>query len=374
MNVLGLLPVVGQPRFAKRIAMMREQGAEVRCLAFERPYHKGRPPDCALEVLGRIPHGRYLFRLRVFLRSIGVIRRRIKDTDVVYAFGLDMLLLGWLASLFLNKPLVLEIGDIRAVQTAGGLKGRLFRVLDKWLVRRADLVVFTAEDFYRRYYQGWLGLRLNHRIIENKIDFPVTPTAPKPLADGDTLVIGYFGVLRCEWSVHALAALADAYPDRLRIKVAGFSLLPAALLEDLDRRANVTVQGPYCSPRDLPALYGEVDMIWASYAPIAADDWNLRWARTNRFYEACAFGRPLVTRQGSNDGKWVAEYDIGLTLDAVEPDQVVTRFKEVSPAVLRRWQENMRALPSPVFACTDEASSLHEAMRELVSQGRDHRP
>jgi len=202
----------------------------------------------------------------------------------------------------------------------------------------------------------------------------VTPTAPKPLADGDTLVIGYFGVLRCEWSVRALAALADAYPDRLRIKVAGFSLLRAALLEDLDRRANVTVQGPYRSPRDLPALYGEVDMVWASYAPIAADDWNLRWARTNRFYEACAFGRPLVTRQGSNDGKWVAEYDIGLTLDAVEPEQAVARFKEVSPAVLRRWQENMRALPPSVFACTEEASSLHEAMRELVSQGRDHRP
>lgn len=374
MNVLGLLPVVGQPRFAKRIAMMREQGAEVRCLAFDRPYHKGRPPDCALEVLGRIPHGRYLFRLRVFLRSIDVIRRRIKDVDVVYAFGLDMLLLGWLASLFLNKPLVLEIGDIRAIQTVAGLKGRLFRRLDKWLVRRADLVVFTAEDFYRRYYQDWLGLRLNHRIIENKIDFPVTATAPKPPTDGGTLVIGYFGVLRCEWSMRALAALADAYPDRLRIKVAGFSLLPAALLEDLDRRANVTVQGPYRSPRDLPALYGGVDMIWASYAPIAADDWNLRWARTNRFYEACAFGRPLVTRQGSNDGKWVAEYDIGLTLDAVEPEHVVTRFQEVSPAVLCRWQENMRALPSSVFACTDEASSLHAAMRELVSQGRDHRP
>jgi len=374
MNVLSLLPVVGQPRFARRIAMLQEQGAEVRGLAFDRPYHKGRPPDCRLDVLGEIPHGRYLLRMRVFLRSIGVIRRRIKEAEVVYAFGLDMLLLGWLASLFLNKPLVLEIGDIRAIQTTGGLKGRLFRGLDKWLVRRADLVVFTAEDFYRRYYQGWLGLRLNHRIIENKIDFPVTPVAPKSLTDDDTLVIGYFGVLRCEWSVRALAALADAYPDRLHIKVAGFSLLPAALLEDLDRRDNVTVQGPYRSPGDLPGIYGEVDMIWASYAPIAADDWNLRWARTNRFYEACAFGRPLVTRQGSNDGKWVAEYDIGLTLDAVEPEQVVTRFQEVSPAVLRRWQENMRALPSSVFACTDEASSLHEAMRELVSQGRDHRP
>ena len=60
--------------------------------------------------------------------------------------------------------------------------------------------------------------------------------------------------------------------------------------------------------------------------------------------------------------------DIGPTLDAVEPEHVVTRFQEVSPAVLRRWQENMRALPSSVFACTDEASSLHAAMRELVSQ------
>jgi len=373
MNVLGLLPVVGQPRFAKRIAMLQEQGAEVHCLAFDRPYHKGRPPDCPLDVLGTIPHGRYVFRMRVFLRSIGVIRRRIKDADAVYAFGLDMLLLGWLASLFLNKPLVLEIGDIRAVQTADGIEGRLFRGLDKWLVRRAALVVFTAEDFYRCYYRDWLGLRLNHRVIENKIDFPVTRTGPEPPDDNDTLVIGYFGVLRCEWSVRALAALADAYPERLRIKVAGFSLLPVALLDDLDRRANVSVQGPYRSPQDLPALYDSVDMIWASYAPIAVDDWNLRWARTNRFYEACAFARPLVARWGSNDGKWVTDYDIGLTLDALEPEQVLSRFRDVGPAALRRWEGNMRALSPSVFACTDEASSLHEAMRQLVSQESDDR-
>ena len=41
-------------------------------------------------------------------------------------------------------------------------------------------------------------------------------------------------------------------------------------------------------------VYGRIDLVWACYQPIGPDDWNLRWARPNRFYESCLFQKPLV--------------------------------------------------------------------------------
>ena len=369
LNVVCLLPVLGQPRFAKRVAMMQSQGAEVSCLAFDRPYHKGRQPSCKVKMLGAVPHGRYLARLGVFLRSLWTLRSALKAGPVMYCFGLDMLLLAWLAGLGLRRTLVLEIGDVREIQTSAGWKGALFRRFDRWLVSRAHLVVFTAEDFQEQYYQSWLGCRLPYQVIENKLDQPPALAADQRAALGDRpLVIGYFGLIRCAWSVQALAALADAYPDDIQVRVAGYSLLPEDALAGLAERPNVEVAGEYRSPDDLPRLYGAVDLVWACYAPLTDENWNLRWARTNRFYEACAFRRPMIVRAGSNDGKSTRAYDIGLLVDCDSPDGLVAAFGGVNEARMAQWRRNLDNLDTSVFAYTDEAAQLCSAMRKAAER------
>lgn len=373
MNVVCLLPVTGHPRYAKRISMLKAEGMQVSALAFERPYHKGRPADCPTEIIGRIPHGRYLYRLWVYFRARTLLRRRLRGADAVYCFGLDTLMLTRLALMGRNLPCFLEIGDVRDVQTDSGLSGKLFRALDRWLVRYARGAVFTAPDFYEVYYRQWLGETFPHQVIENKIDFEPAPVPTVPLSR-DLLRIGYFGLLRCVWSARALMEIADGLGERVHIRVAGYSMLPEDILNGLKARGNIDVEGPYQSPTDLPRLYGSVDMVWACYAPIQADDWNLRWARTNRFYEACAFGRPLITRAGSNDGQAVASLRIGLVLDCVEPDQAVEAIAGLSPEAISQWAANSRTLSMSVYAYTDEqarlAGDLHAARLSQESDTR----
>ena len=369
LRVVCMLPVLGQPRFAKRVAMLQSEGADVSCLAFDRPYHKGRQPPCAVDTLGTVPHGRYLARLGVFLRALRTLRRTLQGQPVMYCFGLDMLLLVWFAGLGLRRTLVLEVGDVREIQTAAGWKGALFRRFDRWLVSRANLVVFTAEDFYQQYYRGWLGCRLHHQVIENKLEqAPVLSPDQREPGDAGVLTIGYFGLIRCAWSVRALAALADAYPSGIRIRVAGYSLLPKEELAALADRPNVEVAGEYRSPDDLPDLYGAVDLVWACYAPLTEDNWNLRWARTNRFYEACAFRRPMIVRAGSNDGKSARAYDIGLLVDCDSPQGLVAAFGGVNGARMAQWRRNLDNLDTSVFAYTDEAALLCSAMRKAAER------
>lgn len=367
LRVVCLLPVVGQPRFAKRVAMMQSQGAEVRCLAFDRPYHKGRQPSCPVDTLGSVPHGRYVARFGVFFRSIVKIRKSIRHADVTYCFGLDMLLLCWVSALFTSSKLVLELGDLRYIQTADGLKSTLFRFFDRWLVKKASYVVFTARGYYENYYYDWLRVRLDCMIIENKLDIESAPTNLQlSESSGSPIVIGYFGLLRCDWSIRTLIDLADHHRGSLEVLIAGYWMLPHDLKKEVQSRPNITLLGEYRSPQDLPDLYGRADLVWACYAPIKTDDLKYKWARTNRFYEACAYRKPLIVRQGSGDSETVASHSIGLVTDALNGEDMVKEFQLLKRHDISTWENNMNKLPASVFLYTDEASTLYSALSRIA--------
>ena len=90
------------------------------------------------------------------MASIPSVRRAIKSNDLVYAFGPDMALLCHVSGIGLGRPIILEIGDIREIQTAGGIAGRLMRVVDKYLSNSCHLLVATAHGYIDYYYRQWI--------------------------------------------------------------------------------------------------------------------------------------------------------------------------------------------------------------------------
>ncbi len=103
--------------------MLQNVGFQVEAIAFERKAHKGRMPACSVEIVGVIAHGRYLKWLIKMVARIPLIRRAVKSNDVVYASGPDMAVLCLASGMSFGHPIILEVVNVRELQTAGGLWG-----------------------------------------------------------------------------------------------------------------------------------------------------------------------------------------------------------------------------------------------------------
>lgn len=371
-RVLFVLPVLGQPRHSKRIEMIRSGGAAVEAAAFDRDYHRGRLPDCQVTGLGTISHGKYLRRIPRILRAVRPLSRQIARNDVVYAFGPDMALLSVLARGASRTPVVMEIGDLSRTQTRGGMVGHAVRAGERLLASRCSLVVTTTEAFMENYYRRWLGVRTPGLVLENKIEARVADRtavparAPGRPLDGRPLRIGYFGLLRCGWSWRVLDALVRRHPGRFEVVMAGYPLDPRDIADRSAGRSDFRYLGEYRSPTDLPALYGSVDVVWATYHPLAADDYPHWWARPNRFYESCLFSRPVITRDGTCDSVDVKRWGVGLCVREESVDDTVARLASLTAAEVEGWTDAMARMPRDVYVHGDDTHRLQSSIAALA--------
>lgn len=374
LRILTVLPVLGQPRDSKRIDMLVSLGFDVSVAAFNRAYHSGRVPSRPTQIIGTISHGKYLQRIGRLITALPKLRRAMRDRDIVYASSPDMALLAMIAGVFMGKKFILEVGDVREIQTAEGLKGRLVRIVDRVLTNRCSLLVVTAVGFLDNYYRNWLRSNVPAIVVENKLESSLTVARStavrgnlpqgRPFIDRP-LRIGYFGLLRCQWTWDVLKAFALKHPKDVEIVMAGYPMEPADIAEQAKSIPNVIYSGEYKSPNDLPRLYGGVDIVWACYKFIGPRDWNLKWARPNRFYESCYFGRPLISRLGSSDSKEVDRLKIGFNIQTHEISEVVTELESITAEMVEQWRSNSLELPNSLFIYTNEGEQLKSHIENL---------
>lgn len=367
MKITFLLPVVSHARFRKRVTALENLGVQPKILAFERDDYPGKPWPGGYTSLGKLQRRNYHKRLLPHIKAFPAVLDAAKESDVIYAFSLDSLLLGWLASRALDKRLriVYEVGDIRKVLTEDSLLSRSLRWLERHLLRHVDLLVVTSEAYIVGYYQGILGLTdLQYQVIENKLDMDTLPqqVSTRKKRDG-ILRIGYFGFIRCRRSWEILKRVAEKGHGRVRVYVRGVPKRLEDFEEEARRAPYVEYGGPYIAPDDLPAMYGQVDMEWACFPYRGNGIGNWRWARTNRFYEACFFQRPMFAQKGTEDCRAVESLGIGVCLDLKDLEGTVDRILRVNESELALWQQNLTGLPRNVYVYSDEHNRLMESIQ-----------
>lgn len=357
---------------AKRIDMLQRAGFACESLACERNRSTGRLPACPIGFLGATRNGRYVKRSVAMLRALPRVRAAMRRSDLVYAFNQDMALMALAAGAALDRPIVLETGDVREIQVAGGMRGAAFRALDRLLTDASRLLVLTS-DGYLAYYRRWLGVTIPHLILENKADAPfaaavrVREPAPPARAPrvGRSLRIGCFGLFRDEWPLLALDALTRSNPDRFSVLLAGAPHAPIDA-EEFQRRVEsnpaVEFRGTYRHPDDLSALHDDVDVVLAGNAPKAPHGWSL----TNRLYDACLFGKPLIVRAGTGDAAVVRRHDVGLIVGTGKADDAAAEIAAVPAARWESWRANAASLPPEVYSITTDVSALKAALVDVI--------
>lgn len=374
LRVLCVLPHLTDSRIALRVEMLQQAGFQVEVVVFETRYFPGRLPDCPVESLGRLRFKSYYLRAIEVLMRLPKIRSAIRRNDLVYAFHTDMGLAAAAAGAGLPRPLVLEVHDIKWRQVARGLRGRLIRLVDRCILRASALLVTTSAN-YCAYYRDWLQAELPSLVVENKVagalaaavrakDASESGDGPQ---EGRPLRIGYFGMLKDEWSMQVLESLAASAPDRFHIVLAGTFDYIEDLPQRVARHSNMEHRGPYLSPDALEDLYTGVDLVLSCYSPAAP----YGWAQSNRYYEACLFRRPLIVRADTGDAAEVAQREIGLVIADDGVESAAVAISGITLDELRRWRANMAALPLDVYAYTDEAALLGRAVTAAAADAAE---
>lgn len=364
-RILYLVHDLGDAAVARRTGMLRAGGAEVDLAGFERGA-AGRSLDGARS-LGRTFDADLAQRARavlVWLARPWALARLARCHDVVLARNLEMLLLG-AAARRLGAPkarLVYEALDIHGSLVGHGLRARLLRAVEAFLVRRCDRLIVSSPAFVTRHFSRYRGLP-PVRLVENRAPRveDAAPVPPGPRPPGRPWRIGWFGMIRCRRSLEILQGLVAAAPGAVEVIVRGRPT--PAVFPDFPAEAaaaGLRFEGPY-APEDLPRLYAEVDFVWAvDFYEAAA---NSAWLLSNRLYEGAAAGRPALAQAGVETGRWVERHCAGVVFTDLDRD-LPGFFVRLTPAAYADLEARTAAIP-PEVATYDrnDCLALVEALR-----------
>lgn len=372
MKIIYLLSVVSQVRYQKRVRALERFGAQSEILAFERNYYPGKPWPQGYHSLGHVQHGNYFRRLPILLKAMAYVRSATKAADVIYTFGLDTLLIAWLASRYLGKKvkIVYEVGDIRKILTRDKKVSQFLRWLERYLVRRIDLVVVTSDPYISGYFHDTQKLyNVQYQTIENKLDetdvasLKTRDSLSQSPANNNNLRIGYFGLLRCRRSWQLLREVVKRSGGQIELYMRGIFTGLKDLEDEILSAEFVEYGGPYVSPDELASLYKQVDLVWIAHAHEAN---NYLWARANRFYEACYFKRPMIAQVGTQDGEVVTTLNIGKNIDLLDIEQAIEEVLEIGREQIQIWHDNFEKLPQDIYLYTDEHKKLFDELNVSV--------
>ena len=377
-HVLYLAHDLDDAAIWRRVDMLERAGAQVEVAGFRRG---AVPLPARAMVLGRTRDARLLQRvLTVGTAAWGLARslQGLSKPDVILARNLEMLALAARACQLWPGPpvrVVYEVLDIHRMMLNRAAAGRVLRQIERRLGGNASLVLVSSLGFVRNYFQpnGLFEGRL--RLVENKfVEVPGRRT-PDTDASASPLTIGWFGILRCRWSLRTLDELTRADPGRYRVLLRGRPALDQmpdfhAVVEgnpDLD------YGGPYRYPDDLAQIYGAVRLVWLADRFDAGA--NSDWLLPNRLYEGGAHGRIPIALEGTEVASFLRAKGIGLVLprpDAAAANEVLRLLTEDS---LLRLQAAMRAVPFNTWMTTadDCRSLLNDVLGRAAAAQSDRR-
>lgn len=370
MKITFICPVISHARIQRRMKKLKDLNVEIDILSFERDYYPGKLFFNEYTSLGEIEHANYLKRLPPLFKSLPKVRRAIKNTDVIYTFGLDNLFLGYLANKTVanNPKIVYEVGDIRGILLKNNFISNRLKNLEKFLINRINLLVVTSEAYVTGYYKNILNIsNINYQVIENKVVYNEMPAKNSNVSrfnnTQEPITIGYFGVLRCQKSWDILKKVIRKNKKNFRLYLRGIPKGIENFEEPIKKVERIEYGDSYKSPDDLPEMYKNVDLVWACYPYQDKEVGNWQWARTTRFYEACFFERPIIAQKGTEDARIVNKYDIGKTIDLENINQAANEICDIEMSELKKWRNNIKKLPAEIYTYTNEHKDLYNTLK-----------
>lgn len=358
MKIVFILKTIEQQRCIKRIQAFIDHGFEVEVYGFNRKQTVHQQYNFQINSLGVIEDGTsYVQRTKEYLKAWTVIKKYRKEKDVLfYLFGLDLAL-----PLILcrgTKHYIYEESDLIHTKFKSRTVIHLFESIDKWIIKKSRVSVLTSEGFVK-YHYGNTPTPENVCILPNKLNQRCKELAPIPRTlDFNKLAVGFVGFFRYESIYNFLLVTAKRYPN-IQVKLFGAnSGWTEGQMAELFALPNVTNEGPFKNPVELPDVYSKLDLVVSTYD---IEDDNPRYAEPNKIYESIYFETPIIVSSQTFLAEKVDRMGIGFHVNAKKDEEIVGFWENLTEQVLKEKIDACRNVDKGY--CIDDEKELFDKLK-----------
>lgn len=253
-------------------------------------------------------------------------KKKIKSfqPDFIHAIDFEMLAI---ASIYGKEPsIIYEVYDIKFFSNpiVNWIRAKLEKRI---LLKRVEGIVL-ASPFFKQYYENLLDGKLPETIVINN-----KPTKAQALSINvsnnkfikidnkeNDIIIGFIGTVRYKDILLNLINAAVKF-NNIKVLIAGagpdFDFIKNYVIESRIEN-QIILTGRYDS-NQIGEIYKLCDYVWAAYP---SEDQNVKYAISNKFFEALVYSKRTIISQGTLLGDMVEKYGLGYTLNPYDFDAI----------------------------------------------------
>lgn len=265
---------------------------------------------------GSAKYGAGIFNIRKrFLFSFKVIGKlRSLKPSLIHACDLDTVIPAILYKYLFGRDTKIIYDILDFIYTfhspiPGFIRGVLKRT-DRLAMSISNLVMIPDEnrlDFVPLRYHP------KTKVIYNTPDINFC-YLPRRESRDDRISILYVGGMSGDRGIKILLDTVKDFPERVTLTIGGQGELADLALQYSNAYENIRFIGQVEYERVLELTAGS-DVLYAAYNP----DFTVnKFASPNKFFEAIAYGKPIIVARGTSVDEKVADYDMGYVIDYTE--------------------------------------------------------
>lgn len=329
-RIVFVINAVSNQRCIKRVNEFVERGYDVVAYGFSRKIEMHNAINAPLEIIGEYSNSQaYPKRIKSLWKGIKQTITRHKNEDVVYyLFGLDIAMV---FNAICRKRFIYEESDLAHTYIGNSLARKAFEAIDKSIIKRSLLTVFTSEGFVKYHFGCTFDecKNKNYVLIPNRLSVDVKKCKiekSSPIRI-EHLRIGFVGVGRFRSVKHFAQVILQRFPN---IEMHFFGNIAEKFqveFDELKKYDKCFFHGTFTTPQDLPYIYSSIDLVLSTYD---IEFENVRYAEPNKIYEAIYFETPIIVSRGTFLSEKVNRLGIGYSIDPLSDDSIIEFITNLS--------------------------------------------
>ena len=330
------------PREVKRVKEFLENGYDVKVYSIEKKDSiKKKNIDYEVETMNFDTEISYFRRLlRYTPKLIRTINQYDKKNTLFYFFTLNVAIPTVIIS---NIEYVYEESDMLFDNVDFFLYRLLIKCLNKFIIKKALITVFTSEGFSRYYFGN--NKPNNIVIIPNRVNKECLqlPKLDKGILNINRIKFGFVGYLRSESIYNFAKTLVENFSEHeFHFFGENIYFSEEQIQALINNEKRVFFHGSFNNPTDLPLIYSKIDFVVGTYDSRRV---NPRYAEPNKFYEAIFFETPIIVSNNTFLADKVDNMNIGFSVNPWNKNDIVERINSVNLRDYNNYIKNLRSIP-----------------------------